>query len=239
MPSTRCVVDRDGQVILPEVGALKVWGMKFGDLEGYLQHELSRKYTDFKMSVTMDRLRTIRVFVVGEAAAPSTYTVSSLSTVINALFAAGRPLEERLSSARSGLRATTSEPVELDLYGFLLGGDKTKDVRLQDGDTIFIPLIGPVVGVAGNVKRPAIYEMVGPMTLRQVLDLAGGVTFSGWLQRVQVERVSEPRAAHRRGFRYLAGWVAGRLRRAKHGAAGWGYGQGLWRRLAGRESRPS
>jgi protein involved in polysaccharide export with SLBB domain len=82
-----------------------------------------------------------------------------------------------------------SEPVELDLYGFLLGGDKTKDVRLQDGDTIFIPLIGPIVGVAGNIKRPAIYEMAAPMTLRQVLDLAGGATFSGWLQRVQVERV--------------------------------------------------
>ena len=91
MPSIPLLVDRDGQVVLPEVGALKVWGMKFGDLDGYLQHELSRKYTDFKMSVTMDRLRTIRVFVVGEASVPGTYTVSSLSTVINALFAAGGP----------------------------------------------------------------------------------------------------------------------------------------------------
>jgi len=181
-------VDRDGQIVLPEVGALKVWGMKFGDLEGYLQHELSRKYTDFKMSITMDRLRTVRVFVVGEASAPGTYTISSLSTVINALFAAGGPSKNG-SLRRIRLSRNTSEPVELDLYGFLLGGDKTKDVRLQDGDTIFIPLIGPIVGVAGNVKRPAIYEMAAPMTLRQVLDLAGGATFSGWLQRVQVERV--------------------------------------------------
>ena len=77
----------------------------------------------------------------------------------------------------------------IDLYEFLLGGDKSKDVRLQDGDTIFIPLIGTVVGVAGNVKRPAIYEMSEPMTLAQVLDLAGGVTYAGWLQRVQVERI--------------------------------------------------
>ncbi len=182
-------VDRDGQIVLPEVGALKVWGMKFGDLEGYLQHELSRKYTDFKMSVTMDRLRTIRVFVVGEASVPGAYTVSSLSTVINALFAAGGPSKNG-SLRKIRLLRNAGEPAEFDLYSFLLGGDKAKDVRLQDGDTIFVPLIGAVVGVAGNVKRPAIYEMAAPMTLRQVLDLAGGVTFSGWLQRVQVERVS-------------------------------------------------
>lgn len=181
-------VDRSGQIVLPEVGALRVWGMKFGELESYLQHELSRKFTDFKMSVAMDRLRSIHVFVVGEAVAPGTYTVSSLSTAINALFAAGGPSRNgtlrKVRLSRSG-----QEPNQIDLYDLLLGGDKSKDIRLQDGDTIFIPLIGPVVGVAGNVKRPAIYEMAGPMTLRQVLDLAGGVTFGGWLQRVQVERV--------------------------------------------------
>jgi polysaccharide biosynthesis/export protein len=181
-------VDRNGQIVLPEVGALRVWGMTFGELENYLQHELSRKFTDFKMSVAMDRLRTIQVFVVGEAAAPGTYTVSSLSTTINALFAAGGPSRNgtlrKIRLSRNG-----QEPMPLDLYDLLLGGDKSKDIRLQDGDTIFIPLIGPVVGVAGNVKRPAIYEMGGPTTLQQALDLAGGVAFSGWLQRVQVERV--------------------------------------------------
>lgn len=183
-------VDRNGQIVLPEVGALRVWGMKFGEIESYLQHELSRKYTDFKMSVAMDRLRTIHVFVVGEAAAPGTYAVSSLSTAINALFAAGGPSKNgTLRTIR--LSRNGQEPVQIDLYDLLLGGDKSKDLRLQDGDTIFIPLVGPVVGVAGNVKRPAIYEMAGPMTLRQVLDMAGGVTFSGWLQRVQVERVQD------------------------------------------------
>lgn len=181
-------VDRNGQVVLPEVGALKVWGMKFAELESYLQNELSRKYTDFKMVVTMDRLRSIRVFVVGEASAPGSYTISSLSTVINALFAAGGPSKNgslrKIRVLRNG-----ADPVQIDLYDFLLGGDKSGDLRLQDGDTIFIPLIGPVAGVAGNVKRPAIYEMAGTMTLGEVLDLAGGVTFTGWLQRVQVERI--------------------------------------------------
>jgi polysaccharide export outer membrane protein len=182
------VVDQNGQIVLPEVGALKIWGMRFGELEGYLQHELSRKYTDFKMSVTMDRLRVIRVFVVGEASAPGSYTVSSLSTVVNALFAAGGPSKNGTLRKIRLIRGR-NETVEIDLYKFLLGGDKGSDLRLQDGDTIFIPLIGSVVGVAGNVKRPAIYEMAQPMTLQQVLDLAGGITFAGWLQRVQVERV--------------------------------------------------
>ncbi len=182
-------VDRDGQIVLPEVGALKIWGMKFGELHGYLQHELSRKFTDFKMSVTMDRLRTIRVFIVGEATAPGGYTISSLSTAINALFAAGGPSKNgSLRTIR--LQRSGAEPVQIDLYDFLMGGDKGTDARLQDGDTIFIPLIGPVVGIAGNVKRPAIYEMIQPMKLQEVLDLAGGITFAGWLQRVQVERVA-------------------------------------------------
>jgi len=185
-------VDRNGQIVLPEVGALRVWGMKFAELESYLQHELSRKYADFKMSVTMDRLRSIRVFVVGEALTPGSYTISSLSTAINALFAAGGP--SKSGSLRSiRLLRNGADPCQVDLYDFLLGGDKTGDLRLQDGDTIFIPLIGPVAGVAGNVKRPAIYEMAASMTLAETLDLAGGVTFTGWLQRVQVERVEQHR----------------------------------------------
>ncbi len=185
-------VDRNGQVVIPQVGALRVWGMTFSEMQDYLQHELSRKYQDFRMSVTMDRLRVIRIFVVGEAAVPGTYTVSSLSTVINALVAAGGPSKNG-SLREIQLRRNGAEPVSIDLYDFLLGGDRSGDVRLQDGDTIFIPLIGPVVGVAGNVKRPAIYEMAEPMTLGEVLDLAGGVTFAGWLQRVQVERIEDHR----------------------------------------------
>jgi polysaccharide export outer membrane protein len=181
-------VDREGQIILPEVGALKIWGMKFGEMKDYLQHELSRKFTDFKLSVTMDRLRTIQVVVLGEAVTPGTYTVSSLSTVINALCAAGGPSKNG-SLRKIRLSRGTDKPMEIDLYDFLMGGDKSKDLRLQDGDAIFIPLIGPIVGLAGHVKRPAIYEMLGPTTLGQALEMAGGATFTGWLQRVQVQRV--------------------------------------------------
>ncbi len=181
-------VNRSGEITLPEVGVLKVWGLTFAKLQDYLQSEFSRKYTDFKFAVTMDRLRTIRIYVVGEARTPGSYTLSSLSTVINALFAAGGPSKNgTLRDIRLIRNRDIAETI--DLYEFLLGGDKSRDVRLQDGDTVFIPLIGSVVGVAGNVKRPAIYEMSKPMTLAEVLDLAGGITFAGWLQRVQVERV--------------------------------------------------
>lgn len=181
-------VNSAGEIILPEVGVLKVWGMTFAKLQDYLEREFSRKYTDYKMAITMNRLRTIRVYVIGEAKTPGSYTLSSLSTVINALFSAGGPSKNgTLRSIR--LLRNQQEPVVIDLYDFLLGGDKSEDARLQDGDTIFIPLIGPVVGVAGNVKRPAIYEMSRSMTLAEVLGLAGGVTHAGWLQRLQVERI--------------------------------------------------
>ncbi len=181
-------IDRNGQIVLPEVGVLNVSGMTLKAMQDYLQDQLERKQTDFKMAVTMGRLRTIKVFVVGEAIVPGSYTVSSLSTVINALFAAGGPSKNgTLRDIR--LLRDNQKPSHIDLYDFLLGGDKSDDVRLQDGDTIFIPLIGPVVGVAGNVKRPAIYEMAGPMTLQEVLDLGGGVNYAGWLRQVQVGRI--------------------------------------------------
>lgn len=181
-------LNRNGEVALPEVGVLNVSGMTLGRLQDYLQDQFSRKHTDFKMAVTMGRLRTIRVYVVGEAQTPGSYSLSSLSTVINALFAAGGPSKDG-TLRKIRLLRNQQEAVVIDLYDFLLGGDKSKDIRLQNGDTIFIPLIGPVVGIAGNVKRAAIYEMSEPMTLAEMLELAGGVTYVGWLQRVQVERV--------------------------------------------------
>jgi protein involved in polysaccharide export with SLBB domain len=186
----RVTVNRSSEIALPEVGVLNVAGMTFGELRDYLERELSRKFTDFKMSITMDELRTIQVFVVGEVQAPGAYTVSSLSTVIHALFAASGPTKNG-SLRNIRLMRSGRGPVTVDLYDFLLGGDKSSDIYLQNGDTIFVPLIGSVVGVAGNVKRPAIYEMTEPVTLLGVLDLSGGVTYAGWLQRVQVERVAE------------------------------------------------
>lgn len=181
-------VDRNGEITLPELGVLRVWGLTLKGLRDYLRHEFSRKYTQFEMNITMGRLRAIRVFVVGEAVTPGSYSLSSLSTLFNALFSAGGP-SKRGTLRNIQLIRDNKVIKTVDLYDFLMKGDKSQDVRLQNEDTIFIPMIGPVVGIAGNVKRPAIYEMKRPLSLKEAIELAGGITPTGYLQRVQVERV--------------------------------------------------
>jgi protein involved in polysaccharide export with SLBB domain len=181
-------VDRNGAIALPRLGVVQVWGLTLQQLQALLRQRFAEFYPDFQMAVTLGRLRTIRVYVVGEVRQPGAYTVSSLSTIINALFASGGPTKNgslrRIRLVRHGKTIHT-----LDLYDFLLQGDKSQDQTLQSGDTIFVPVIGPIAGVAGNVKRPAIYEVEPGTTLRQLFDLAGGVTPLGYLQRVQVERI--------------------------------------------------
>jgi protein involved in polysaccharide export with SLBB domain len=181
-------VDRNGEITLPKVGVVKVWGLTFSELKETIQKQLSKYYSGFQMNITMEKLRTIRVFIVGEAQTPGSYTLSGLSTVYTALFSAGGPTKKgsmrNIRLVRNGTVIKT-----IDLYDFLLKGDKSQDERLQSGDTVFIPIIGPAIGISGNVKRPAIYEMKGQMSLANLIDLAGGVTFLGYLQRVQVERV--------------------------------------------------
>ncbi len=181
-------VDRDGKVLLPEVGAIDVWGLSFSELKKVLHAEISKFTPEFQMNITMQKLRTIQVFVVGNAVSPGSYSLSSLSTMINALFACGGPTK---NGAMRNVQLLRSGKVvnRLDLYNFLLKGDKSKDARLQPGDTIFIPFIGKVVGVAGNVKRPAIYEIKEKSNLKELLAMAGGVMPVGYLQRVQVERI--------------------------------------------------
>ena len=181
-------VDRNGQITLSKIGTLQVWGLTFAELKKYLQREFSKRYKGFHMNVVMAKLRTIRVFVTGEVVVPGSYTLSSLSTVYTALFAAGGPSKKGTMRNIKLLRNGVTIKI-MDLYDFLLKGDKSQDERLQSGDTIFIPVIGPVVGITGNVKRPAIYEMKGPVNLQRMVDLAGGVTFLGYLQRIQLERV--------------------------------------------------
>ena len=180
-------VDRNGAVALPRLGVVQVWGLTLDQVQRLLQQRFSEFYADFRMAVTLGKLRTMLVYVVGEVRQPGAYTVSSLSTIINALFASGGPTKNgslrRIQLVRQGRQIHT-----LDLYDLLLRGNKSQDTALQSGDTILVPLIGPVAGVAGNVKRPAIYELDPGMTLQHLLELAGGVTALGYLQRVQVER---------------------------------------------------
>ena len=180
-------INRNGEIFIPRVGTLKVWGLSFEKADQLIRDQLSRAFTGFRTSVTLGRLRTIRVFVVGEVIRPGAYTLSSLSTVTNALFAAGGPSKQG-TLRRIRLLRNNHVVSELDFYDFLLRGDKSRDVRLESGDTVFVPTIGPVVGLVGNVNRPAIYELWGETMVSDVLAMAGGVSPSGYLQRLQLER---------------------------------------------------
>ena len=180
-------VDRNGQIILPSVGPVRVWGLSFSQAERLIREQLGRYYRGFQSSVTMGRLRTIRIYVVGEVCQPGSFTLSSLSTVTNALFSAGGPL--KLGSLREiQIKRNHHTVGTLDLYDFLLRGDKTRDFRLESGDTIFVPPVGPIAAIAGEVKRPAIYELKGQTRVSDLIEMAGGLMPQSYLKRVQVVR---------------------------------------------------
>src|SRR5438105_4413405 len=180
-------VDRNGRIVLPKVGDLRIWGLTFSQADRLIRDELARYFRGFQTSVTMGRLRTVNVYVVGEVCQPGVYTLSALSTVTNGLFSAGGPT--KLGSLREvRLIRGGYQVAKLDLYDFLQRGDRTRDYRLESGDTIFVPTIGDVVAVAGEVKRPAIYEIRSDTRLADVVGLAGGLTPTSYVKRVQVVR---------------------------------------------------
>jgi protein involved in polysaccharide export with SLBB domain len=182
-------VNRSGEVTLPKVGAVRVWGVPFGKVTELLRATLSQAFRNVQLNVTMGKLRLIKVYLVGEVDAPGDYNVSSLSTVINALAAAGGPSKNGSLRAIQVIRA--GKVVEtIDLYDFFLKGDKSRDIRLQPGDTINVPIHGNLVGIGGNVRKPAIYEFPGETSLKELLDMAGGVPPSSYLQRIQLSRVT-------------------------------------------------
>uniref|UniRef100_A0A7C4NZ81 Polysaccharide export protein n=1 Tax=Thermodesulfobacterium geofontis TaxID=1295609 RepID=A0A7C4NZ81_9BACT len=184
------VVERDGNITLPKVGTIYVAGIPFKELKEILYKEFSKYFKDFDMNVSMGQLKTIKVYVVGHAKAPGAYSVSSLSTLINALFEAGGPSKSG-SMRNIQLKRGGKTIVYFDMYEFLLKGDKTKDIRLMPEDVIFIPPAGPLVAIAGSVKVPAIYELKDEKTVGDLIKLAGGLTEIAFKGRVQIERIVE------------------------------------------------
>lgn len=182
------VVDRTGSVSLPDVGAVHVAGLRFDQVTDYLRSRLARIYRNFDLNVNMGQLRSIQVFVVGQARLPGSYSISSLSTLLNALFVSGGPLPQ--GSLRDiQLKRGGKTIVHFDLYDLLLHGDKSNDVQLAQGDVLFIPPVGAQVAVVGSVHTPAIYELKGETTLQQVLQLAGGRTSIASGTQAQVQRI--------------------------------------------------
>ena len=184
-------VDNEGVILFPRVGPLTVAGLTFGELKELIRAR-AEAITGVNVNVSMGKLRTIQVFVLGEVKSPGLYTVSSLATVINALLTSGGPTHlgslRKVELKRQGKTVTT-----IDLYEFLLRGDTSADTRLMPGDAIFVPQCGPLVTVSGNVKRPAVYEVRDDRTLQNALDLAGGLKPQAYNQRIQIQRAYENR----------------------------------------------
>jgi polysaccharide biosynthesis/export protein len=186
----RVVVDRTGQIYLPRVGSISVSGLRYEQLSGYLHSAVGKFFRDFDLSVTMGQLRSIQVFVLGYARRPGTYTVSSLSTLMNAVFASGGPAANG-SMRHVQLKRNNAVVSDLDFYDVILKGDKTADAPLQSGDVIYIPPVGPLVALAGSVNGPAIYELRKPTSLGDAVEISGGLTTVAETRRVALERIDE------------------------------------------------
>jgi protein involved in polysaccharide export with SLBB domain len=181
-------VDRGGQISLPEIGPVLVSGKTLAALQQDVQQELRSQYRNVSAGVSLTRLRTIRIYEVGDVASPGAYDISSLSTPLNALFVAGGP------SARGSLRILKhyrgNQLVQtVDVYDLLLHGVKTNIERLENGDTVQVPPIGPQVTIEGMVRRPAIYELQDEKNLASVLELAGGLLPAAALRHIEVQRL--------------------------------------------------
>jgi protein involved in polysaccharide export with SLBB domain len=182
-------VDRDGKITIPQVGPLFVSGMTFEEMSKKIILQ-TQQFVGANVDVSMGLLKTIPIYVLGDVLKPGAYTISSFATITDALLLAGGPTDvgsmRRVQLRRQGKTVTT-----FDLYDLFLKGDKSKDAFLQRDDVIFVPVTGPLVGVAGNVRRPAIYELKEDTSLALLFELAGGVLPSGYTQQIQVSRLQK------------------------------------------------
>jgi len=181
-------VDRQGLVMLPEAGSVQVTGKSLGEVQQLLQTTLRTQYRDAQADVSLARLRSVRVYVVGDVVRPGAYDVSALSTSLNALYLAGGPTNRGSIRILRHLRGNRLIEAT-DVYDLLLYGVRDGCQRLEAGDTIQVPPLGPEITVEGMVRRPAIYELKGETKLAEVLELAGGVLTTGTLRHIEVERV--------------------------------------------------
>ena len=182
------IVTREGEINFPEMGPVPVAGLSFMQLRDLIQERVSEQMIGVSASVTMGQVRAIRVFVLGDVERPGSYVVTGLSTMMNALFVGGGVAESgslrKVQLKRGGRTIQT-----LDVYDLLLRGDSSHDTRLQSNDVLFVPPRGPTVAIAGEVQRPAIYELDRERTLEDVVQLAGGLTATAYPGSTRIERV--------------------------------------------------
>jgi protein involved in polysaccharide export with SLBB domain len=181
-------VDHEGRIALPEIGPMLVNGQTLGDVQQSVQRLLRTQFRDVSADVSLSRLRTVRVYVVGDVNHPGPYDVSSLSTPLNALLAAGGPTSAGSMRIVKHYRGNVLVQ-QVDLYDLLLRGVRTDIKRLEPGDTLLVPSIGSLVQMDGMVRRPAIYELRGDTTLAQAIDMAGGILPTAALSHIEVQRL--------------------------------------------------
>jgi polysaccharide export outer membrane protein len=181
------VVDRSGAIYIPRVGSVKVAGVKYRDLQGHLKQAIGKNFSGFELTASISQTRALQIYVVGHALRPGTYTLSSMSTLLNALFTSGGPdasgTMRNIQLKRGGATVAT-----FDLYDMLVKGDKSGDASLRDGDVIYIPEVGPLVALTGDVKTPAIFELKGAASVADVVNWAGGVDSSADQKQIIVEK---------------------------------------------------
>jgi protein involved in polysaccharide export with SLBB domain len=187
--SYRAIVDRNGDIYIPRVGQIHLDGVRYRDLYNVVNAGVARSFRNYQLNVSIGQTRSIQIFVVGQAKRPGSFTVSSLSTLLNALFATGGPTTKG-SLRNIEVRRNNQIVTVFDLYDLLLRGDKSKDISLQPGDVIYIPPAGRLAAVAGSVNNPAIYEVKDDNTLNDLLNYAGGLTTTAAGQTVLVERIT-------------------------------------------------
>jgi len=195
-------IDRDGSIFLPEAGSIDVAGLSLSRAQAAIEGILKQQFRNAQIAVTVSRLRSVRVYVVGDVQRPGGYDISSLSTPVSALYVAGGPTAA--GSLRT-LRHYRGKQLieEVDLYDFLLRGIRNGSAPFESGDTLLIPPAGPLVAVSGAVKRPAIYELTsGETMLSTVIEDAGGLTAAASLSHIRIERIG---ANHQRETMTLAG----------------------------------
>jgi len=201
-------VSREGFIVIPQVGQVFVANLTLAQVREVLFRRLGSVYSGISRDanastqfyVTVVKLRTNQVFVIGEAAAPASYQVSSVGTILTALYGAGGPSDigslRRVELHRNGQITST-----LDVYDYLIRGDASGDARLESGDIIFVPAHGPRVEIVGEVLRPAIYELKEGETLNDLIGMAGGFTPTAGRRRVLVSRIVPPTEREAEGGR--------------------------------------
>jgi len=213
----RTTVDRNGLLNLPKIGSFNVAGVKAAELERHLRAQIGRLYTNFNLSVALGQLRSVKVFVVGPAQRPGVYTLQSQSTLLSAVVAAGGPASNG-SMRKITLRRDGKALSELDVYEFLVQGDKSRDLQLAAGDVIVFEPAGARVALTGAVDTPAIYELKSPQEpLRDLLRYAGGAPVLSNPNKVQLERIDPVRPTAARFVEEFALDAAGQMKSLRDG----------------------